>query len=104
MFIVANFILAIAYMANTILTVYMWIIIISALISWVNPDPYNPIVRFLHKVTDPVLSRIRRLIGLRLGVIDISPMIAILIILFVKYFLVQSLFEFAYKLKGGMYL
>jgi YggT family protein len=104
MFIFANLILAIAYIANTLLTVYMWIIIISALITWVNPDPYNPIVRFLYTVTDPVLRRIRKLIGFRLGVIDISPMIAILIILFVKYFLVQSLFEFAYKLKGGMYL
>ncbi|MDQ7786807.1 MAG: YggT family protein [Thermodesulfovibrionales bacterium] len=104
MFIFANLILAIAYIANTLLTVYMWIIIISALISWVNPDPYNPIVRFLYTVTDPVLRRIRKLIGSRLGVIDISPMIAILIILFVKYFLIQSLLEFAYKLKGGMHL
>ncbi|MFZ5907409.1 MAG: YggT family protein [Nitrospirota bacterium] len=104
MFIIANLILAIAYIANTVLTVYMWIIIIAALISWVNPDPYNPIVRLLYTVTDPVLSRIRKLIGGRLGMIDLSPMIAILIIVFVKYFLIRSLFDFAYKLKGGMYL
>jgi len=101
---IANFILAIAYIANTLLTVYMWIIIIASLISWVNPDPYNPIVRFLYSITEPVLSRIRKLIGFRLGIIDISPMIAILIILFVKYFLIQSLLEFAYKLKGGIHL
>jgi YggT family protein len=104
MFVFANFILAVAHIANTILTVYMWIIIAAALISWVSPDPYNPIVRFLYSITEPVLGRIRRLIGFRLGIIDISPMIAILIILFVKYFLIQSLMEFAYKLKGGIHL
>ncbi len=80
----------------------MWIVIISALISWVNPDPYNPIVRFLHSVTDPVFRRIRRIIGYRLGPIDISPMVVILGIMFVKYFIIQSLIEFAYKLKGGI--
>jgi len=82
----------------------MWIIIISALMSWVNPDPYNPIVRFLRTVTEPVLRPIRRIIGFRLGVIDISPMVVILAILFVKSFLIQSLIEFAYKLKGGIIL
>jgi YggT family protein len=65
----------------------MWIVIISALISWVSPDPYNPIVRFLHAVTEPVLRPIRRIIGLRLGIVDISPMVVILAIIFVKYFL-----------------
>lgn len=72
---------------SKILNIYMWIVIISALISWVNPDPYNPIVRFLHAVTYPVLNPIRRIIGYRLGPIDISPMVVILAILFVKYFL-----------------
>lgn len=104
MFIFANLLLALANILNILLTVYMWIIIISALLSWVNPDPYNPIVRFLYAVTDPVLRPIRRIIGLRLGVIDISPMIAILAILFIKSFLIKSLIEFAYKLKGGIIL
>src|SRR4030066_636591 len=89
---------------SKILNIYMWIVIISALISWVNPDPYNPIVRFLHAVTYPVLNPIRRIIGYRLGPIDISPMVVILAILFVKSFLIQSLIEFAYKLKGGIIL
>jgi YggT family protein len=70
----------------------------------VNPDPYNPIVRFLHSVTEPVYRRIRRVIGFRLGVIDISPMIVILAIVFVKHFLIQSLIELAYKMKGGLLL
>ncbi len=102
MFIFANFVIAIATIFNILLTVYMWIVIISALISWVNPDPHNPIVRFLHAVTEPVLRPIRRIIGYRLGIIDISPMVVILAIMFVKYFLIQSLLEFAYKLKGGI--
>jgi YggT family protein len=104
MFIFANLLLAIAKILDILLSIYMWIIIISALLSWVNPDPYNPIVRFLRTVTEPVLRPIRRIIGFRLGVIDISPMVVILAILFVKSFLIQSLIEFAYKLKGGIIL
>jgi YggT family protein len=101
MFIFANLLIAIANILDILLTVYMWIVIISAIISWVNPDPYNPIVRFLRGVTDPVYRPIRRVIGFRLGIIDISPMVVILAILFVKYFLIRSLIELAYKLKGG---
>ena len=86
---------------SKILDIYMWTVIISALISWVSPDPYNPIVRFLHAVTEPVLRPIRRIIGLRLGIVDISPMVVILAIIFVKYFLIGSLIELAYKLKRG---
>ncbi|MDP2753964.1 MAG: YggT family protein [Nitrospirota bacterium] len=101
MFIFANLLLAIAKILDILLTVYMWIVIIRALISWVNPDPYNPIVRFLHAVTDPVLNPIRKVIGYRLGIVDISPMVVILAIIFVKYFLIGSLIELAYKLKRG---
>ena len=104
MFIFANLLLAVARIADILLTLYMWVIIIAALISWVSPDPYNPIVRLLYRATEPVLGRIRRIIGFRLGVIDISPMIAILGILFIKYFLIQTLIELAYKLKGGIIL
>lgn len=86
MFIIGNLLLAIANILDIALSVYMWVIIIAALISWVNPDPYNPIVRFLYSVTDPVLRPIRNLIGYRLGPIDISPLIVILAIIFIKRF------------------
>jgi YggT family protein len=102
MFAIGNLIFALAKVLDVVLSAYMWIIIISALITWVNPDPYNPIVRFLRTVTEPVLKPIRRIIGYRLGPIDISPMLAILAIMFVKYFLVQTLLELAFKMKGGM--
>ena len=101
MFILGNLLLAIANILNIILSVYMWIVIIAAVISWVNPDPYNQIVRLLYALTEPVLRRIRRMIGTRLGPIDISPMIVILVIIFIQKFLITSLIELAYKLKGG---
>ncbi len=104
MFIFANLIIAVAGILKILLDGYMWIVIISALISWVNPDPYNPIVRFLHAVTEPIFRPIRRIIGYRLGPIDISPMVVILGIMFVKYFIIESLIEIAYKLKGGIAL
>ena len=101
MFVFANLMLAIAHILDILLTVYMWIVIISALISWVNPDPYNPIVRFLKGITEPVYRPIRRVIGYRLGPIDISPMVVILAVIFIKYFFIGSLIELAYKLKRG---
>jgi len=97
-FLLSNFILAIAQLIDIILTVYMWIIIIRSIISWVNPDPYNPIVRTLYNITDPVFYRIQRLIPLRFGAIDITPMIVLLIIIFLKTFLVNSLFQLAGRL------
>ncbi|MEK6690195.1 MAG: YggT family protein [Nitrospirota bacterium] len=99
MFILSNLINAVATILDLALTVYMWIIIIAALISWVSPDPYNPIVRFLYRATEPVLSRIRRVIPVSGLGIDVSPMIAILGILFLKYFIIPTLVELAYRIK-----
>jgi YggT family protein len=76
---------------NGVLTIYMWIVVASAVITWVNPDPMNPIVRFLHGVTEPVLYRIRRLIPTNFGGIDISPMLLIFAILFVQHVLISGL-------------
>jgi YggT family protein len=100
MFVAGNFLNALAQVLDVVLTLYMWVIIISALISWVNPDPHNPIVRFLHTATEPVLRPIRRNLTFRLGMgIDISPIIAILCIMFLKYFLVQSMLDIARRLR-----
>jgi YggT family protein len=98
-FILGNLVISIAQILNIFLDIYFWIIVISALISWVNPDPYNPIVRFLYRVTEPVLRPIRRIVGNRLGPIDISPLVIILIITFIQRFLISSLVEIGYKLK-----
>ncbi len=100
MFILGNLIIALANIFDIILTIYSFIVIAAALISWVNPDPYNPIVRFLYRVTEPVLRPIRKLVPLRLP-IDISPLILLLLIYFSKNFLIQSLLELGYRIKGG---
>jgi YggT family protein len=93
MFIFGNFLAALASVLNMLLSAYMWILIIRALISWVNPDPYNPIVRFLHAATDPLLYRVRRLLPVSFGGIDFSPIVVIVAIIFLQSFLVQSLLD-----------
>lgn len=98
MFIIANFLKAIAAVLDVGLSLYMWIIIIRALISWVNPDPYNPIVRFLYNVTEPVLYRIRRYLPVVFGGIDLSPLLVIFIIIFLQKFLVSTLYQLAFRL------
>ncbi|MDH4027392.1 MAG: YggT family protein [Nitrospirota bacterium] len=98
MFVLGNLFNAVAYILDAVLSIYMWMIIISALLSWVNPDPYNPIVRFLHSVTDPVLRPLRRRLGFSMG-LDISPLIVILIIMFLRHFVVASLFDMAARMR-----
>lgn len=71
---------------------YTWVIIIRALVSWVSPDPHNPLVRMLHVATEPVLRPLRRLAPPhKLGGLDLSPLLAILILQFVKNGIVYSL-------------
>jgi len=100
MFVFANLLEALAQILNVGLEIYFWILIIRALISWVNPDPYNPIVRFLYQATEPVLERIRRVLPV-MGGLDLSPLIAILAIMFIKRFLVATLIDIAFRLKTG---
>jgi YggT family protein len=96
MFVLGNFIAAVAHIIDIALTIYMWIIIIRAVLSWVNPDPYNPIVRLLYQVTEPVMALVRRWIPLRGMGIDFSPMIILLAIVFLQSFLVKSLLQLSY--------
>jgi YggT family protein len=95
MFVLGNFITAVAKIVHFILNIYMWIIIARALISWVNPDPYNQIVQLLYRITEPVLALVRRWIPFRGMGIDISPIIVILAIYFIDEFLVRSMIELA---------
>lgn len=86
---------AIATVLDLALNIYMWLIIARALLSWVNPDPYNPIVRFLYNVTEPVLSFLRRRVPMVFGGLDLSPLIVIAAIMFLRIFLVQTLHDWA---------
>ncbi len=91
MVVLGNLIALVAKILFYALNIYMWIIIIRALLSWVNPDPYNPIVQFLYKVTEPVLSFVRRKLPIASFGIDFSPLIVILIIWLLQEFLVRPL-------------
>ncbi len=95
MFVASNFIEALAGLLNMVITLYVWVIIGRAVISWVNADPYNPIVRMLCNLTDPVLNRLRQTLPLAFGGIDMSPVAALLILWFLRAFLVQSLYDIA---------
>jgi YggT family protein len=96
---VSNLLNALANLVSLVLTVYLWIIIARALLSWVNPDPFNPIVRFLYRITEPVLRPIRhRLPTLAMG-LDLSPLVVILGIYVLQSFLVDSLRDLAYSLR-----
>jgi len=92
-----NLLRALAQIINMVLNIYMWIVIIAALISWVNPDPYNPIVRFLYRATEPVFQRVRRFIP-PMGGIDLSPLVVLLVIYFLQYFLVTTLLQLSVRL------
>lgn len=96
MFVARELLMTIAWLIDYLLWAYMWIIIIRALISWVNPDPWNPIVRFLYQVTEPVLRPIRRL--LPNSAIDFSPLIVILVIMVLQRFVPRVLVEAAIRL------
>jgi YggT family protein len=95
MFVFSNFLIAAAKVLSLVLSIYMWIIIARAVLSWVNPDPYNPIVRFIHNLTEPLLYWIRRRFPVVFGGVDLAPMIALLAIFFLQHFVVASLFELA---------
>jgi YggT family protein len=99
MFAIGNLVLALARLLELGLWAYWWIIIARAVLSWVNPDPFNPIVRFLYRVTEPVLRPIRRrLPTLQMG-LDLSPVVVIVAIHILQMFLVESLRDWAWRLK-----
>jgi YggT family protein len=98
MFALKHLIESLAYILNLALTIYMWVIIARAILSWVNPDPYNPIVRFLYNITEPVLWWVRRRIPLIFGGLDLSPLLILLVIVFLQRFLVSTLWDLAQRL------
>jgi len=99
LFVLSNFITGIAKVLSVVLNLYMWLIIIRALASWFSPDPYNPLYQFLIRITEPVLGYIRRILPMRAGMMDLSPIIALLAIIFLQTFLVQSLYGIAMSLR-----
>ncbi len=99
MFVLGNFLAALSQVLDTILNMCMWLIFIRVLISWVNPDPGNVVVVFLYRVTEPMLAPFRRLTANWTTGIDLSPFLAVLFLMFLRYFLVKTLLDFAYRLQ-----
>ena len=94
MFIFGYFFVAVAKVLDFALLFYMWVVIARAVLSWVSPDPYNPIVRFIHNITEPVMYRIRSYIPVSFGGIDFSPVAVLLAIIFLRTFVVNTLMRF----------
>ncbi len=97
MFVFGNFLNALGYMVNILLTVMYWLIFFRAIISWVSPDPFNPIVQFLTRATEPILEPIRRILPQM--PIDLSPLIAFFAIIFCQKFLVRTIFDLAIRMQ-----
>jgi YggT family protein len=95
MFALGHLLEALASILDLALTLYMWLIIARALLSWVNPDPFNPIVRFLYNVTEPVLGWVRSRVPLIFGGLDLSPLLVLLAVIFLQRFLVSTLWDLA---------
>ena len=98
MFVVSNFVLAIARLVELAVYAYILIIICRALISWVSPDPLNPIVRFLYRATEPVLRPIRRWLPSAMG-LDLSPLVVLVALQFIEWFVVDTLRDLAISLR-----
>jgi YggT family protein len=99
MFIMANLLVALAQVLDYLLWAYWWVLLGRVIISWVNADPDNPIVRFLYMATEPVLSRVRRVLPVSMGGFDLSPVVVWIGVIFLQRFLVQSLYDLAHQLR-----
>lgn len=97
MFVLSNFIFSFAKVADILLTILYWLVLVRALVSWVNPDPLNSIVQLLYRTTEPILEPIRRF--LPASAIDFSPIVAFLAIIFLKSFIVSTLFDVSYRIR-----
>jgi YggT family protein len=93
MFVFGNLFSSIASILNLLLDLYFWVIFARAILSWIRPDPYNPIVRTIYRLVDPLTYKISRIIPTRIGMVDVAPFILMLLIVFVQKFLVATLFD-----------
>ena len=98
MFVLGNLLSSLAELLQMVFQIYTLVLIVRVLISWVSPDPFNPVVQFLGRVTDPVLEPLRRVIP-PLGPIDISPVIALLLLQVLQHFLVRTLLDLSFRMR-----
>jgi YggT family protein len=99
MFVIGDVLVGVGQVLSMLLEVYMWIVIIRAVLSWVRPDPYNPIVRFIYGLVDPVTHRLSRFFPTRVGMVDISPIILIIAIYVMKLVVVRIIIDTGLRLR-----
>ena len=102
MFVLANVLIGVAKVLDMVLWLYWWILLARAITSWVSADPRNPIVSFLHAVTEPPLRFIRRRLptSLRYFPLDVAFLVLLGIIVFAQYGVVASLLDYASLLRA----
>jgi len=99
MYVFGQLLLATARVVGVVLDVYTWVVILAVVLSWVNADPYNPIVQAIRSLTEPVFRWVRRQVPFAVvGMLDLSPFLVLLGVYFLKIFLVNSLVLTAYRL------
>lgn len=99
MFVIGDVLVGVGQVMNMLLEIYMWIVIVRAVLSWVHPDPYNPIVRFIYNMVDPVTNRLSRILPMRIGLVDISPIILIVAIYLMRLVVVRIIIDTGYRLR-----
>jgi YggT family protein len=100
MFVMGNLIEAVAIILDRVLQIYSWVVMIAVLVSWVNPDPFNPVMRFLRAATEPAFAALRRALPfLQVGMIDLSPIALFFLIWFLRMFLVTTLIDIGLRLR-----
>lgn len=99
MFVASNFLLAVARVLGMLLHAYLWVVIIAVVMTWFNPDPFNPLVAFFRKATEPVFAFFRRKLPVVIGAVDLSPLLVIALIYFLETFLVRTLMDLASRLQ-----
>ena len=100
MFVLGNFVEAVAVILDKALQLYTFVLFVAVLVSWVHPDPFNPIVRILRMATEPLLEWVRRHLPFTMvGMVDLSPMVLFLLIWFLRIFLIRSLFDLSSRLR-----
>ncbi len=98
MIVIGTLLQALAQILHMVINIYIWVVIIAALITWVRPDPYNPIVQTLYRLTEPAYALVRRYIPTVIGGIDLAPLIIIIALQFIDLFFVRLLMNLAYRL------
>ena len=98
MYIIGYLLMAVAKILDIVMNIFLFIVIARAVLSWVSPDPFNPIVRFIHNITEPVLYPIRTRLPINFGGIDLSPIVVFLAIIFIRTFVVNTLMQMSASL------